>query len=179
LFHAKLAANDPNGKFAKVKLPIDHVFRIPLALKQLVPDEKVIVFLKAIPPGYGICILPKFLKFYPKYANLSPNFVDHVVRLTGEHVNGFKINAKLMVKNCRQSNDPDDRFNLDLSYYEHLMGTDIKEAMAVCYEITQETQEQYLKQLTYSGINLHNLADFAKQWNTLDSNHTYYPRPKL
>lgn len=157
LLHIKLVASSVSMGL------INLVFRMPLVLKLLAPKTKLIVFMKLIYPGYVLCLLPKGLEFFPKQA-FSENFMSYIVDRTRENLYGKTIPAKLEVKT--QPN----RSNFPLEYYKHLLGKNTEDAMAVCYEIDEETMQKYFSELSFHDVNQENILTFSENWKMLFEN---------
>jgi hypothetical protein len=122
--------------------------------------------MKAIPPGYGLCLMPKFIKYFPKYYSTDA-FMQHIVSLAEDHLYGKKIPVKLVVRNSRSPVDP----NMQLSYYAHIIPDGIDNAMAICYAMDEKSVAQYLEELSYNGINENNMYEFTQQWKNFSSNY--------
>ncbi len=157
IFYFKLAANDP-GYPSMGFLTL--TFRVPLAYKKNHPNEKVFIYFKSIPPGYGICTLPKNVVFFPKY-HFSHSLIDKIVQLTGDALHTKTIQVRLEVLAARKPS----KENFALRYYTHIVGPGTENAMAVCMEVNDQAIQSYLQELEYYDITQQELTIFARAWD--------------
>lgn len=152
LFHGQLGAT--SHVYREMNLA-NLAFRVPIVLPQDIP---VIVFVKAIQPGFGACLLPRPIKFFPKF-NYSQSLMEHIVALTGEKLENNIIKAKLKV-----IGRPEIHFNLQLKEYQHLIGQDDENAMAIAFKVNPHVIKAYLEQLKFHGVTEKNLMEFKELW---------------
>lgn len=164
IFHGKLAANANEVSYTTQRL-ISLSFRAICAIKLLTQEnKKVFVYVKAIHPGLGLCaVLPNIQPdFFPKYQNsISESFVQKIVEKTDETMVDGKILAKLRIKNER----PIDTKNPTVRFFSTETGGEVKDAMPVCYEITQEVMEHYVESYKHHHIDSLSMRNFALLWD--------------
>ena len=178
IFHGKLAGNCNAPQYTSQQL-IALVFRALAATKLQMHDKKVFVYVKAISPGLGLSVAMPGMnpEYYPKYQrDITESFVTKIVEATGEELTQGKIPAKLRVKGSRKL----DETNLPVSWFFSEAGTDGKNALGVCYEMTLPMIKQYLQSLSTHHINGRALMDFVSIWKefTQDTQH-FWLRSKL
>lgn len=160
VFHGKLAAND---KFYKSHGLVSLVFRAMIAVKELAGDKKVVAYIKAIYPGLGLGpTLPEDTEYYPKYKrSITDDFVKKIVEATGEKIEGGKIPAKLMLA----SEGGVDFMNPIVSFFKDESGGKKKDALPVCYEVTNNVMESYLKSVSTNGVHRNSISAYTAHWN--------------
>lgn len=163
LFHAKLAGNED---IPAAKELANLAFRVPLAMMELEPKMKLFNFFKAIPPGNGLRLIPKFVRFFPKYV-LSSDFMMHIVSLVGEQLNDKTMPAKLEVITSRQNT----KSTFVFDYFEHIVPAGTKAGMATCFKFDELTIKEYMDEFAYNDIHENNNSEFASCWSAFRAHH--------
>jgi len=168
LFYAMLAATNSAPQYARLGLT-KLALRVPLALSVRQPQDKIFMFMESLPPGYGLCVLPRFSEFFPKN-ELSPSFCKHVATLAEVDLHGKMIPEEIQVKQERfpDKNSQTPTNNHVLEYFEHIVRR-TNHAMGVIFMYNAENKQLFLNDLRFNSVGGRNLDDFAATFERLQS----------
>jgi len=170
VFHAKLAGNLP--EYASLGLT-QVAFTHMLALQQYYQTQEQaplrhFCFIKAIPPGFGLCLLSPFMEYYPKY-HMPKGLIDYicqdVIQDPNQGAPSFlgqeTIPCKLTVDSKRQAAPTTNR---QLAYFKHVVPSE-DNAMVILFPIDDPTcQSALLEAAKSNGVTPQCIDQLAKHW---------------
>ena len=159
LFHSKFAGNNP--QYSSLNLT-NLGMRNFLAEAISQSNKPVYMFIKSIPPGYALCLLPFHIDFSPKKP-IPQSLLEHIVSLADDDLTGEVIPCKLKVNSERKPTFA----NLPLTFYRDIVGDGEKNAMPIVIPGNQECIEQYFELLKYNGISLDTFNDYIQKYNQM------------
>lgn len=159
LFHSKFAGNNP--QYSSLNLT-NLGMRNFLAEAIDQSNKPVYMFIKSIPPGYALCLLPFHIDFSPKKP-IPQLLLEHIVSLADDALTGEVIPCKLKVNSERKPNFS----NLPLTFYRDIVGDGEKNAMPIVIPCNQECIKQYFELLKYNGISLDTFNDYIQKYNQM------------
>src|SRR5262249_22713666 len=110
--------------------------------------------------------------YYPKYTkNIPDSFVKKIVKHTGEQMNEGIIPAKLQVKGRSLHR------NACTSFFIDETAAQAKNALAICYEVSDQICQNYLRNFSLHGIDEKTMENFRKMWLSFSEKTVESPTP--
>lgn len=173
LFYVMLAANHPNyAHYGLTKLS----FRIPAGLSLLekerwrrradYTERKYFTLMETLAPGYALCYLPTFVKFYPK-VSMDKEFLKHVKDMVNITSEGKSLSVKFGVKNDRfpEKLSPFLQFHQDMMLKTQEELKQDNKAILVLMENDKDVVERYVSEFQHYGVNRDQLLKLGEDFS--------------